>query len=266
MSLTKTLFMAGTAAIALSAFAFRPALAIPGTTTNFTVSTAEVDTIIDTPVTENVNTYSTELTAEMQGGPVLYNQTFPVPFADPVFQSAIGTAELVLTGAGAVSLLGPTLLNSTNTLSSMTQTAQTGETSSALIGVGLWFGPVTLNIDDFGVCQSYTLLPAGPSTSNPYGVAGDYPLMSGCTIGGTPFALAAGQTDFDEFTLTLVDIFTTTTTTNTDLLTQDYNLVGVPLAAPVPEPPSWTLLGAGLLGLRFVFRQRIKNRAARTPA
>jgi hypothetical protein len=37
-----------------------------------------------------------------------------------------------------------------------------------------------------------------------------------------------------------VDIFTTTT--NTDLLTQIYNLVGVPVAAPVPEPPpgrSW---------------------------
>ena len=63
--------------------------------------------------------------------------------------------------------------------------------------------------------------------------------------------------------MTLVDIFTTTTTTNTDLLTQDYNLIGVPLAAPVPEPPGWTLLGAGLLGLGCVFRQRIKYRAAR---
>jgi len=43
----------------------------------------------------------------MQGGPVLYDQTFPVPFADPIFQSAIGTAESVLTGAGAVSFLVP---------------------------------------------------------------------------------------------------------------------------------------------------------------
>jgi len=112
MSTTKTLFMAGTAAIALSAFAFRPALAIPATTS--------------TPVTQQVNTYSTTLTAEMQGGPVLYNQTFPVPFADPIFQSAIGTAEAVLTGAGAVSFLGPTLLSSTNTTSSTTNTVQTG--------------------------------------------------------------------------------------------------------------------------------------------
>ena len=117
MSTTQRLFMAGTAAIALSAFAFRPALATPTTTatSSFTTSTAVVETIIDTPVTQQVNTYSTELTAEMQGGPVLYDQTFPVAFADPVFQTAIGSAESVLTGAGAASFLGPTLLNSTNT-------------------------------------------------------------------------------------------------------------------------------------------------------
>jgi len=48
-----------------------------------------------------------------------------------------------------------------------------------------------------------------------------------------------------------VDIYTTTTTTNTDLLTQDFELVGVP-AATVPEPPAWTLLGAGLLGMAWL--------------
>ena len=55
-----------------------------------------------------------------------------------------------------------------------------------------------------------------------------------------------------------VNIFTTTT--DTDLLTQVYDLVGVP-AATVPEPPAWTLLGAGLLALGFIIRQRIKDRA-----
>jgi hypothetical protein len=48
--------MATTAAVALSAFAFRPALVIPASTQNtfFTTSFAEVDTIIDTPVTKQV--------------------------------------------------------------------------------------------------------------------------------------------------------------------------------------------------------------------
>jgi hypothetical protein len=246
MSTIKILFMAGTAAIALSAFAFRPALAIPSITTtantSFTTSTAEVDTIIDTPVTKQVNTHSTELTAQMQGGPVLYDQTFPVPFADPIFQSAIGTVESVLTGAGAVSFLGPTLLNNTNASSSTTNTVQTGlMVTGTSVTTTVYIGPVTINIGDLGVCQSY-------------------PPLTGCT-GGTPFALSAGQTDYDTLTVTLVDIFTTTTTTNTDLLTQVYDLVGVPVAAPVPEPPAWTLLGAGLLGVGCIFRQRIKDRA-----
>lgn len=203
MSLTKRLFMAGTAAVALSAFAFRPALAIPVATnpTSYTTSFAEVDTIIDTPVTQQVNTYSTELTAQIQGGPVLYDQTFPVPFADPVFQSATGTAESVLTGAGAVSFLGPTLLTSTNTPSSTTNTVETGSmVSGTSVTTTAYVGPQTINIGDYGVCQNY-------------------PPPTGCTIGGTPFTLGLGQVDYDTFSLTLVDVFTTTTTTNTDLLT-----------------------------------------------
>jgi hypothetical protein len=234
--------MATPAAIALSAFAFRPALATFATaTTSFTTSTAEVDTIIDTPVTQQVNNFSTELIAQMQGGPVLYDQTFPVPFADPVFQSAVGSAEAVLTSNGAASFIGPTLVLSTNTSSSSTQTVQTGSTSNPSTTLTSYIGPQTINIGDYGVCQSY-------------------PPPVGCTIGGTPFTLAAGQTDYDTFTLNRVNILTTTTTTNTNLLTQVYDLVGVP-ASTAPEPPAWTLLGAGLLGLGFIYRQRIKDRA-----
>ena len=147
----------------------------------------------------------------------------------------------MLTSAGAASFIGPTLVLSTNTLSSTTNTIQTGTSSTQSVSVTAYIGPQTINIGDFGVCQSY-------------------PPPIGRTIGGTPFAVSPGAVDIDLITLTLVDIFTTTTTTNTDLLTQVYDLVGVP-ASIVPEPPAWTLLGAGLLGLGFIFRQRIKDRA-----
>jgi len=161
----------------------------------------------------------------------------------------------VLTGAGAVSFLGPTLFSSTNTPSSATNTVRTGSmVTGTPVTTTVYFGPVTIDIGDYGVCQSYSLGSSGQ------------PLPTGCTIGGTPFTLAAGQSDYDTFTLTLVDIFTTTTTTNTDLLTQDYNLVGVPLAAPVPEPPSWFVFAMLLTGTGYIIRQRIKERVARPPA
>jgi len=181
MSTTKTLLMATTATIALSALAFRPAFAIPSSTTTTaptnTFSTAAIETIIDTPVTQQVDAYSTTLIAQMEGGPVLYDQSFLVPFADPTFQSAIGTAESLLTGAGAVSFLGPTLTSSTNTLSSTTNTVQTGEsgcliceTPNVSFTTTEYIGPQTIDVGDFGVCQSY-------------------PPLTGCSMPGTPFTI-----------------------------------------------------------------------------
>src|SRR5271168_3367978 len=130
MNLPRRLTTISLTAAALASIGPAPVRAQATTGTKFTTTTATVETIIDTPVTQQVNAYSTELTAQMQGGPVLYDQTFPVAFADPIFQSAISTAESVLTGAGAVSILGPTLTSSTNSSSSTTQTVQTGSTSN----------------------------------------------------------------------------------------------------------------------------------------
>jgi hypothetical protein len=244
----KTLLLATTATVGLSAFACGTASALPTAATSptsFTTSTAEVDTIIDTPVTVNLNAYSTTLTAQLEGGPVIYDQTFAVPFADPVFQSAIGTASADLTAAGAVSILGPNLTSSTNTTTTTTSTVETGTSTSLYFNAELFTGPQTINVGDFGVCQSYTLDGSG------------HPLPTGSTIGGTPFTLGVGQIDFDGFELTLVDVFTTTTTTNTDLLTQDWELIGVPAVVAAPEPRAWTLLGVGLLGMAWLRRKNL---------
>jgi hypothetical protein len=149
----------------------------------------------------------------------------------------------VLTGAGAVSFLGATLTSSTTTTSSTTNTVQTGSmvTNASFLSTE-YIGPQTIDIGDFGVCQSY-------------------PPPTGCSIPSTPYTgqdlnnlgvdvlypVPPGGVDYDTFELVLVDIFTTTTTTNTDLLTQDYQLIGFP--ASVPEPAAWTLPVAGLLGM-----------------
>jgi hypothetical protein len=49
-------------------------------------------------------------------------------------------------------------------------------------------------------------------------------------------AIPPGGQDFDTFSLFLVDIFATTTTTNTDLLTQDSNLLAFRPPAQCQSP------------------------------
>ena len=214
-------------------------------TTNFTTSTAEIDTVVNTPVTQQVNTFSTELIGKIQGGPVLFDQTLGVAFSDPLFVSAISSAQSVLTGNGAISFLGPNLLSSANTLSSNTQTVQTNETFAPAVITTQYVGPIIVPVGSFGICAS-----DNPALSGGFG-------LSGCSLPGAMFSLLAGQTDFDSFILTQASIFTTTTTTNTDLLTQVYELDGVPaVVASVPEPAAWTVVVAGLFGLGFLLRRR----------
>ena len=109
-------------------------------------------------------------------------------------------------------------------------------------------GPQTVNVNDFGICGSSSLDALG------------HPLVSGCSIGGTPLTLTPGQTDFDTFVLGTFDIFTTTTTTNTDLLTQVYELDGVvpTQTTGVPEPVTLGLFGFGLAGV-YLSRRRRKS-------
>jgi hypothetical protein len=226
---------------------FGPANAAP-ITTNFTTSSAEIDTTFDTPASKQVNSFSTELIARMQGGPSLYDQIFNVAFADPTFQSAIGTASSVLTGSGAASILGPNLLSSLDTLGSSTQTVQTNETFNPNITTTQYVGPQSVLVGAFGICQSDNAAISGGAG------------LSGCSLPGSLFQLLAGQTDFDTFVLTQADIFTTTTTTNTDLLTQVYELDGVRARVSVPEPMTFSLFGAGLAGVAAMRRRRKAKR------
>src|ERR1700722_15323046 len=77
-------------------------------------SSFEIETLNTTHVTNQVNTFQTELKARMQGGAYLFDQTYTAALSSPTVQAAITQAKNVLTSHGAVSFTGPTLLAAIN--------------------------------------------------------------------------------------------------------------------------------------------------------
>lgn len=197
--------------------------------TTTTTGSESVYATTNTSVTDQVNAYSTTLIAQIQGGPPLVDRTLTVSANSPLFQSAISAAEATLTSDGATSLVGPTLTSSVNSLSTSTQTVQTGQTSSLSFASTVIIGPATI----------YT------------GTNLDY-----------PFVVAAGSEDINTVVTDHIDTFTTTTTTVTDLLSQVYDISarsggggsGTGFKAPEMDPAcaasGLTLLIGGLAVLR----------------
>jgi len=244
---------------------------IATSTLNITTAAAELDTIYPTTVNQSVNQFSTELIAQMAGGPVLFDQTFNAAYSDPMVKAAVAQAAGVLTGAGATSITGPTQTSYSQTLVNSSSVTVTNSTTDNIIDQATdWVGPQTVLVGNYGVVQGYTLQPVGSiaglgAASPPVVLQGTDPISAGNNViiptGGNPlqsFILLTGQEDINVLEFSFVDIDQTTTNTDTYLTTTVYDMVGS--VVPVPEPSSALVLGLG--GIAFaLYRWRVARAA-----
>lgn len=138
--------------LALVAIAPRQAAA----SLRLTFSYAEVDTTNTETITNTSTTYSSELVAQMLGGPVLSDQTVSGVASGSAFIGLLAADQNLLTLAGATSFQGPTLANTATTNAfSFSTTTQT--TTTEIIHHHDFVGPTSFIQGLFGTCQSYTL-------------------------------------------------------------------------------------------------------------
>ncbi len=213
-----------------------------------TTSTTEItlETFNTAHVTNQVNTFQTELRARMQGGAYLFDQTYTAALSSPTVQTAIIQAKNVLTSHGAVSFTGPTLLSNNQSTTTTTNTVANGNTTSVNLSVTTYIGPITLTVGNYGTCT-------GGSFAEPTGC------MGGNT---TTLVVVSGGQDIDTRYDARETINQTVTTTNTTLTSQVYEIDGFTNATPppTPAPPSLILMLAGLAaaGL-FAVRHRLRR-------
>ncbi len=215
-----------------------------GLNTTFTNSSTFSEQVQTTNLTQRVDLFSTELRARLQGGPLLLDQTFAAPLGDPVVQTALTSAQQLLTTQGAKGFIGPALLSnntaltSSNTIAGAPIQIATPQVSST---TRLLLGPATIQIGDIGRCQGVD------ASSVPFGCDPN---------AGILFAVPAGTENFNTNTHTLRSLGVTNTTTNTFLTSQVYELDGTTASAPasIPEPGTFASVALTLAVLWLGFR------------
>jgi hypothetical protein len=222
---------------------------LPGTSicaVNVSSLVAAIRNVHDTPATKTVDAFATEFVGQLQGGPVLFDQSFAIPFNDPSVASIVTSIKALLTGAasGPLSFLGPTLVSSVQTSSSNQSTVVDNSTFvDYLAPLVDTFGPNTVLMGQQTCTGVSVLVPAVPDSSGTLVGTG---IGTGCT-GGTPYNIPSGQFNIGIESTTVTDVFQTTTDTTTVLTSQIYSITGEPLlAVAVPEPGSLITLSGAL--------------------
>ena len=182
--------------------------------------------------TESVETYLTHMQGFLAGDPTaLVDVQFALPFSDAAVQAAVATTRQLLAAASADPLVfsGPTLTSSGRVLASSVPTnteVLTGEEvlwvqTVELVGEELFH----LNSDRYGCVAEVRGIHFDCSRD-----FGDLFVAAGDTV----LLTSAGVVEY---------VDRTTRFTNTYLTTSDYQIVGTPVVASVPEPASAWLVG-----------------------
>jgi len=186
------------------------AVVITNSTTGFVAG------FVDTPFTQRVDQYLTTIQSVLNGSTQVYQQTFALPFSDPVVQAAVAQANSILSGDGATFGAPQLILSNISQSGSQTSYVTTGQstTGDTLVSTFDTFGPAFVATGD-----NQSLL----------------------------FTVLAGQLDINVNTEIFYATDRNVTTTNTFLTTQTYEIDGATITgSPVPEPSTWALLGLGL--------------------
>ncbi len=247
----------------------------PGGSTVITSSTHELLTFLPpTTVNQQANAYATEIIGRLAGGAALFDVTVLDAFGSAGMQAALASARTTLLAAGGpgTAIAAPALLSSASATSSASNSIYSLDPSFytdpkyAVVTSTQTFGPATVN----GYAATQPPQPSTVAQPGVYSLCGGDGTIPGfatglpsatkptcSTVDGGTFTVLLGQLDTNIDTTYIFPINTTTTVTDTTTLTQAYELVGTPAAAPtgVPEPAGWTVLAAGLAALGLLARR-----------